>query len=61
MIRKEFIEKFNLTKTKTKCCFYDGTTRKTRTLYTDDKGTLFTIYNRDLHIVRPIKNRVDEF
>ena len=56
MTRKEFIEKFNLTKTKTKCCFRDGRTRKERMLYKDNYGRLFTIYNNDLYVVNPYKH-----
>lgn len=55
MTKKEFVEKFNLTKTKTKCCFYDGLVAKVRNLYIDNNGKLFVIYNNDLCIVEPYK------
>lgn len=55
MTKKEFVKKFNLTKTKTKCCFRDGMSAKVRTLYVDNNGKLFVIYNNDLHIVEPFK------
>ena len=57
MTRKEFIEEFNLTKTKTKCYFYDGTTKKSRTLYIDNNyGKLFVFYGNDLHVIKPSKD-----
>lgn len=60
MTRKDFIKNFHLTKTKTKCCFYDGRNLKTRSLYIDDKGKFFTIYDFDLYVVTPVKdNYVD--
>lgn len=53
--RKEFIEKFHLVKTKTKCCFHDGLTAKVRTLYIDKYGRLFVFCNNDLCSVTPFK------
>lgn len=55
MTKKEFIEKFNLTKTKTKCCFWDGLIGKVRTLYVNDNGNMFVFLNNDLHSVTPFK------
>ena len=59
MTRKEFIKKFNLTRTKTKCCFFDGRIYKERMLYVNDNGTLYTIYDKDLFTIRPYKQYVD--
>lgn len=54
MTRKEFVEKFHLTKTKTKCYFYDGRNgEKSRTLYINNHGKLYTFYNNDLHTFNP--------
>lgn len=55
MTRKEFIEKFHLTKTKTKCCFWDGLIGKARTLYINDNGNMFVFLNNDLYSVTPYK------
>lgn len=56
MKKTELIKRFELTKTNTKCYFYDGRTRMNRTLYVDRKNNLFVFYNNDLHTVRPAKN-----
>lgn len=53
MTKKEFVEKFHLTKTKTKCCFVDGTTAKVRILYIDSNGKFFVFYDNDLCNVTP--------
>ena len=53
MTRKEFVDKFNLTKANTKCYFHDGRDEKCRTLYIDKYGTLFVFYNNDLHTFNP--------
>ena len=55
MTKKEFIEKFHLTKTVTKCCFWDGLIGKVRTLYIDNNGKMFVFCNNDLCSVTPYK------
>lgn len=55
MTRKEYVEKFGLTKTKTKCIFRDGLSEKFRTLYTGNSGNLYVFYGNDLHTVVPFK------
>lgn len=55
MTRQDFIKNFKLTRTKTKCIFYDGMSRKERSLYINTRGTLYIIYNNDLHYVEPYK------
>lgn len=51
--RKEFIEKYHLIKTKTKCYFHDGMIERCRTLYIDKYGRLFIFYNHDMNVVHP--------
>lgn len=53
MTKSEFIKRFNLTKTNTKAWFYDGISRKNRTLYVNKHGNFFTFYNNDLHTFIP--------
>lgn len=53
MTKKEFVEKFNLTKTNTKALFNDGMAQKSRTIYVNQYGEMYVFYNNDLHIVRP--------
>lgn len=55
LTRKEFIKRFNLTKTNTKAFFQDGLAAKNRTLYINHRGELYVFYNNDLHIVRTFK------
>lgn len=51
MTKKQFIQRFHLIKTNTKCCFYDGTIQLCRTLYIDKKNNFYVFYNNDLHTV----------
>ena len=54
MTKNDFISKYHLIKTKTKCCFTDGFSNYyKRVLYTDKYGRLFCFYNNDLFAVRP--------
>jgi general stress protein 26 len=53
--KKEFINRFHLTKTNTKAIFQDGLSPKTRSLYINHRGELYIFYNHDLHIVRTFK------
>ena len=53
LTKKEFIKRFNLTKTNTKALFMDGMAEKSRTLYINHRGELYVFYGNDLHIVRP--------
>lgn len=52
MTKKEFVKRFDLIKTKTKCIFYDGLAQKERTLYKNNYN-MFVFYNNDLSIVKP--------
>lgn len=56
LTRKEFIKRFNLTKTNTKVLFSDGLSRKSRTLYVNHRGEFYAFYNNDMHIIRIPKN-----
>ena len=58
MTKKEFVEKFHLVKTITKCSFNDGFSHKERTLYTDKYGRLFCFYNHDLYAVKPYEEYI---
>ena len=53
MTKKQFIEKFNLTKTNTKCNFADGMKSVTRTLYINEYGHLYVFYDNDLCAIKP--------
>lgn len=53
MTKKEFIEKFKLIKTKTKCRFEDGRVYKERTLYKNEYGDLYVFYDNDLCGIKP--------
>lgn len=53
MTKKDFIKKFNLTKTNTKCNFADGMKSVTRTLYINEYGNLYVFYDNDLCTIKP--------
>lgn len=57
MTQKEFIDKFNLTKTKTKGWFNDGRKGEiSRAIYINNLGKLFVFYGNDLHVFNPYKS-----
>lgn len=57
MTQKEFIDKFNLTKTKTKAWFNDGVKgERSRVLYTNNHGKLFVFYGNDLNSFIPYQH-----
>lgn len=53
MTKKEFIEKFNLTKTDIRGWFSDGRARKSRVLYANDSGNYYVFYGNDLYTFKP--------
>ena len=59
MTKTEFIKRFDLTKTKTKCIFCDGLAQKERTLYKNDYN-MFVFYNNDLYIVKSCENYTED-
>lgn len=59
MTKNDFISKYHLIKTKTKCHFHDGFAEKYRVLYTDKYKRLFCFYGNDLFAVRPYKPYVE--
>lgn len=60
MTKNDFIAKFHLIKTKTKCCFTDGFCNGyERVLYTDKYKRLFCFYKNDLFAVKPLKTYVE--
>lgn len=60
MTKNDFVAKFHLIKTKTKCVFKDGFCNGyKRVLYTDKYGRLFCFYNNDLFVVKPYRPYVE--
>lgn len=53
MNRKNFVEKFDLTKTNLKGYFSDGRVGQSRTIYADKSGNYYVFYKNDLHTFRP--------
>ena len=56
MTAKDFIRKFELTKTSTKAYFADGRANKVRTLYINPRGDLYVLYDNDLCLFEPYKH-----